>query len=179
MVHDAYYNTHLTHFSVGDGAPIEVEPLQSRYLHSYYSNSIIDSGCSFMMLTAQLHQHFIQILTEQHPQLLSQYQHAAASALKLKGIPLEQVDLSQWPSLHFTLAGEQGAVTLELPPQYYWQFNAPEVGQAMMMLQAGIPKWANQSILGLPLMNNYYCVFDRDEGETGVIKFAKRALPPF
>lgn len=31
---------------------------------------------------------------------------------------------------------------------------------------------ANQSILGLPLMNNYYVVFDRSLDSQGVIRFA-------
>jgi hypothetical protein len=34
----------------------------------------------------------------------------------------------------------------------------------------------NQSILGLPLLNNYYTVFDRSAG-TGVIRFAPIKTP--
>jgi hypothetical protein len=36
---------------------------------------------------------------------------------------------------------------------------------------------ANQSILGLPLMNNYYTVFDRSQDVNGVIRFAKIKPP--
>jgi hypothetical protein len=37
-----------------------------------------------------------------------------------------------------------------------------------------IPQWPNQSIIGLPLLNNYYVVFDRSAEGTGVVKFAKQ-----
>jgi hypothetical protein len=35
----------------------------------------------------------------------------------------------------------------------------------------------NQSILGLPLMNNYYCVFDRSQDSYGIIRFAPIKQP--
>lgn len=174
VLHDVYYNTHLKQFEVAGFAPIDVDPLEQKYQHSYISNSIIDSGASFILLTGQLYQYLNSCLHKISPDLANQLKNAAEKALKLEGVPMQQLQLADWPTLTFTLKGEFGDVTLELPPEHYWQVNAPLEGLAMMVLQPPLDGWANQTILGLPLMNNYFCVFDRAEHETGVVKFAER-----
>ena len=59
------------------------------------------------------------------------------------------------------------------------QTNYPSPGQAVFQIAQGTtPKQANQSILGLPLFNNYYTVFDRSQGKgKGVISFAPIVKP--
>jgi hypothetical protein len=65
-------------------------------------------------------------------------------------------------------------VKLEVKPETYWQTDAPKAGYATAVLQGDNGQGGGQSILGLPLMNNYLTVFDRsvDRG-MGVISFAK------
>jgi hypothetical protein len=47
--------------------------------------------------------------------------------------------------------------------------NAPKAGQAMFQIN---DMGSVQSILGLPLMNNYFTVFDRSLDSYGTIRFA-------
>ena len=77
-----------------------------------------------------------------------------------------------WPNITFTLQGPNGDVSLTVTPSSYWQVDFPAPGQAFAVIggqQSGGP---NQSILGLPLMNGYYTVFDRSTDANGVIQFA-------
>jgi len=65
-------------------------------------------------------------------------------------------------------------VKLDCSPSTYWQVNYPVPGQAVFQIVGpGKNEDQNQSILGLPLMNNYYTVFDRTANDFGVVKFAK------
>jgi hypothetical protein len=70
------------------------------------------------------------------------------------------------------LSGENGEdVELSCTPSTYWQVDFPAQGQAMFQVSGPLAH-ANQSILGLPLLNNYYSVFDRSQDSQGVIRFA-------
>ena len=55
----------------------------------------------------------------------------------------------------------------------YWQVNAPKHGEASFKILSQLPNWPDQSILGLPLISNYYVIFARFENEFGDIKFAE------
>jgi hypothetical protein len=93
------------------------------------------------------------------------------------GVPTSSLNLAQWPNIYFTLEGENGQnVELACTPQTYWQTDFPEAGRAVFQISGPLDA-ANQSILGLPLLNNYYTVFDRTQGVNGVIKFAKIKPP--
>ena len=70
--------------------------------------------------------------------------------------------------------GEKQQVQLTCKPQTYWQVNTPSYGKACFRFLSQLPQWPNQSIIGLPLLNNYYVIFDRSVDSTGVIKFAKQ-----
>lgn len=69
---------------------------------------------------------------------------------------------------------EQETVALVCSPETYWQVNTPNYGKACFRFLSQLPQWPNQSIIGLPLLNNYYVVFDRSVDKTGVIKFAQQ-----
>ena len=69
-------------------------------------------------------------------------------------------------------SNEKPLIKLACTPETYWQLNTPSYGKACFKLLSQLPQWPNQSIIGLPLLNNYYVVFDRSEDKTGVIKFA-------
>ena len=61
-------------------------------------------------------------------------------------------------------------------PDNYWQMNALEHGRAYFMIMDQLKNWPDMSIMGLPLMSDYYCVFDREYDHNGVIKVAKVKL---
>jgi hypothetical protein len=89
---------------------------------------------------------------------------------------MSSLDLTSWPNISFVLQGETGAdVSLTCAPSTYWQTDAPQQGQAMFQINDGgsLP----QSILGLPLFNNYYTVFDRTQDPYGAVRFAPIAPP--
>ena len=49
-------------------------------------------------------------------------------------------------------------------------------GECFFLLMRQMPKWPNQSILGLPLMSGHYCVFDRRMEGDGVLRMAKAQI---
>jgi hypothetical protein len=85
-------------------------------------------------------------------------------------IESSRVTLSQGPNINFVLSGENGNdVTLTVASKTYWQFDAPSAGRAFLATDSSnMP----QSILGPPLRNNYFTVFDRSDDPYGVIRFA-------
>ncbi len=84
---------------------------------------------------------------------------------------MSKLKLADWPVLTFVLEGALGSdVTLHVTPQTYWQTNAPKAGHASLVFYTG----DSPSILGLPLMNNYFTVFDRSVNKgLGVVSFAE------
>ena len=98
-------------------------------------------------------------------------------------ISADALKLSGWPNLIFTFEGEKKGSTVDLvcAPDTYWQNNVVP-GYAQFKIEGAAPPPTgyvnpNQSIVGLPLMNNYYTVFDRSQDSNGVINFAPIAKP--
>jgi hypothetical protein len=87
-------------------------------------------------------------------------------------VPVSDLNLAQWPTLTFILEGDAGDVRLNVAPSDYWQVNTQAVGLAAAAITPG---QAGLAILGLPLMNGYFTMFDgtADNGR-GVVKFATR-----
>jgi hypothetical protein len=70
----------------------------------------------------------------------------------------------------------RGDVRLDVPPENYWQMDAWEAGTAAAALWRAD---AQQSILGLPLMNGYFTVFDCSANRgLGVVRFAPAKPQP-
>ena len=89
-----------------------------------------------------------------------------------KHVPVAKLNLAKWPTLTFVLDGETGEVKLKVAPSNYWQVNADHVGSALAAISLGDPGF---TILGLPLLNGYFTVFDGEAaGGKGVIRFARR-----
>jgi len=81
--------------------------------------------------------------------------------------------LAEWPTLTFVLEGDTGDVSLDVLPSNYWQVNTQNVGSAAAAITPGEPGLA---ILGLPLMNGYFTIFDGEaDSGRGVVRFATRA----
>jgi hypothetical protein len=173
VVHDVYYNTDLLAVQV-DGCPaIKAGRLQHRFRADSASNSIIDSGTNVLVLANDVCQGVIESLAKLNPEFIRLIQQAGQGS-----VPSSAVKLAEWPSLNFFLKGTDGKpVMLTCLPENYWQDQHPTPGRSVFQIRpAGNP--VNQSILGLPLMNNYYTVFDRSQGAAkGVIKFATIKRP--
>jgi len=172
VLDDLYYNTNLKSVQV-DGCPeVAAAALQAEYKDFMISNSIIDSGTSDLSLAGDVYQAILNSLKQLNPAFTQAIQNYAAAAKKNQGIPTSQLKLSTWPKIVFTLSGENGEdIKLTCSPQTYWQVDFPAVGQAAFQISGPLDA-ANQSILGLPLLNNYYTVFDRSLDSQGVIRFA-------
>lgn len=171
VVHDEYYNVNIISAQLEGAEAITAQPLQPQFVQDAGSNGIIDSGTNSLALDAQLYQGLIQSFNKLNPEFGRQIERSGEGN---GGIAMYDLNLAAWPTLHFNLQGEDGnPVTLSCSPDTYWQTNV-EPGRALFNIN-GLPgggESPNQSILGLPLMNNYFTIFDRSVGEQGIIKFA-------
>ena len=159
VVDDVYYNVNLINIAVGDST-IEVPATYS----GTPSNSIVDSGTNSIALPKDLYNQVFAAFQA----LGSEY----ADAISSQSIS----SLQGWPDIVLTLEGTAGNVSLSMTPDTYWQLNTSPSGGAVFNVR---PFGSPPAILGLPLLNNYYTVFDRsaDQG-LGVIKFAPIARAP-
>lgn len=148
-----FYNINLTKVQVGNNPPVDVQPTSSS---QFASNALIDSGSNTLGFTPGIYYH---VLTH----------------LGLKK-PVKQSDLLDLPTLFVTFEGVTAQpVTLAIKPQTYWQIDSltanSSEGQTSLRIVESTTDGLN--IFGLPLMNNYYVVFDRSVEQTGVVKFAQ------
>ncbi|HTT33623.1 MAG TPA: pepsin-like aspartic protease [Methylomirabilota bacterium] len=165
VVDDAWYNTQLNAVQVDGCNAVNAKPLPSKYDQTMISNSIVDSGTNALFLASDVFEAVIESLNQLNPSFIQLIQKAMKA-----GLPMADLDLAKWPNINFIMKGENGQdVKLTCTPQTYWQTNAPKAGQAMFQILNG---QSVQSILGLPLMNNYFTVFDRSQDSYGVIGFA-------
>jgi Eukaryotic aspartyl protease len=172
VLDDLYYNTNLKGVQVGDGSVIKVSSLPAPQAKTLVSNSIIDSGTNSLVLAPAVYGAVVSALRGLGPQFASLIDGATSQG----AVEKSRLDLTSWPSITFVLQGETGAdVSLTCAPNTYWQTDAPQPGLAMFQIQNGgaLP----QSILGLPLFNNYYTVFDRTQDPYGAVRFAPIAPP--
>jgi len=177
LVHDKYYNTELLSIQLEGFAAFAVPALAEQDKAAYGSNSIFDCGSSFLILEQSCYQYLIQSFSRCNPLFGEQITMALEARNSMQGLPLEQLQLSDWPAILLTLKGgdcHQSDVILRVESSEYWQINAPAEGQAMFLLASQLAGWASQSILGLPVMNNKYCIFDRSaDNGMGAIKVAQ------
>jgi aspartyl protease len=160
---DEWYNTNLKEVIVGNTTPLQVH---SRGPTGMPSNSIVDSGTNSLNLSPQLLKALVSKFNAvQQSQLI-------ASISEGRTISMSDLNLPGWPDLTFVLQGETGDVSLTVKAGDYWQVNAPKAGAAMAAITVGD---AGLAILGLPLMNGYFTIFDGEaDGGKGAIKFAAR-----
>ena len=135
-----------------------------------------------MVLTNEIFQQLVAGLNEIDQSfglLLAPFKDISAQN---KGIDANQLNLKKWPDIKFNFvqsiqSNSDGTISknttqLICLPSTYWQINSPSKGKACFKILTQLPNWPNQSIIGLPLINNYYTIFDRSIHKTGVIKFA-------
>lgn len=167
--HDVYYNVQLTAIQVGDLAPIPCPPGNG----ADSANGFFDTGSSVILLPDTTYQSLLQHLVQFNPRLQTVLQQLPAFTGVEQGLDAKLIKLSEWPVLHFYFVADNGdLVKLACPPHDYWQMNAPAFGLCSFKIIAQLPHFSNQSIIGLPLLCNYFTVFDRAVHQTGVIRCA-------
>ena len=170
VVHDTYYNTNLKAIKVGDAVAVAANKLPAQFVGSMVSNSIIDSGTNSLSLSDDVFQAIMRSLGAIKPELQQIAQQATQARNSGGGLPNAMVKLEDWPEITFIMAGEQGEdVPLVCAPRTYWQLDSFNAGMATFQIDA---MGEAQSILGLPLFNNYFTVFDRSADVSGVVRFA-------
>jgi hypothetical protein len=172
VVDDLWYNTNLLSIQVGNQPPIPVPQLPPG--SSGQSNSIVDSGTNSLLLAQDVYTQVIAAFGRINPDFanfLTEYSINAS-----QGVDQTLISLGAWPNLVFTLQGADGSpVNLTVTPGNYWQFDAGNKGVAVANMYGDNGSLGGQSILGLPLFNGYYTVFDRTAASgQGVINFATR-----
>ena len=162
VVSDDWWCTVLKSVTVGDGEPIAAR-LQGP--QGMPSNSIIDSGTNSLNISPQMLDAIIARFSPAQQALLSRSIHDEQL------VAVADLDLASWPDLTFVLEGADGTdVSLVVRPSDYWQVDTERVGAALAAITVGQPGLA---ILGLPIMNGYFTIFDGEAaGGKGVIKFA-------
>jgi hypothetical protein len=162
VLSDAWYSTNLKSIKVGDTAPIGAR-LQGP--QGMPSNSIVDSGTNSLNLGQQLLDALVSKFSPDQQNLLNQ-------SISGQLVSTANLDLPSWPTITFVLEGDSGDVSLDVPPDNYWQVNTEQVGAAMVAITKGQDGLA---ILGLPLMNGYFTIFDGEaDNGRGAVKFATR-----
>ena len=162
VLSDEWYCTNLRSIEVGASSPIDAR-LQGP--QGMPSNSIIDSGTNSLNLGQQMLQALISKFSAPQQALLRQ---SIAGNL----VSAADLNLAAWPTITFVLEGDAGDVELAVPPSNYWQLDVEQVGMAMAAITRGQDGLA---ILGLPLLNGYFTIFDGEaDGGRGVVKFANR-----
>ena len=158
---------------VGNQPAIRVPPLAPGAPGK--SNSIVDSGTNSLVFSQGIYDRVIAAFAQLNQEFADALQQFAITAGR--GAKQDQIDLARWPQLTFTLQGAAGAsVELAVAPANYWQFDAFQAGLAVANMYGDEGALGGQSILGLPLMNGYYTVFDRTAANGhGVIGFATRS----
>jgi hypothetical protein len=160
---DEWYSTNLKAVIVGSTDPIAAR-LQGP--QGMPSNSIVDSGTNSLNISPQMLSAIISKFTTDQQALLNQSINGGQL------VSAAGLNLADWPTLTFVLEGDAGDVSLNVIPSNYWQVNTQNVGSAAAAITPGD---AGLVILGLPLMNGYFTIFDGEaDGGRGVIKFATR-----
>ena len=169
VVHDLYYNTNMKSIRVGSSQPIPVPPPKRN--SGLYSNSIVDSGTSTICLPNALYRKILRQFRALNPD----FHTAIRRSVNYDDVKLRAKELQKWPNIHLTMEGLSKDVELRVRPQTYWQTNYTKDAVTAFAIDN---QDENQTILGLPFMNNYYCVFDRSGNDgLGVIRFAAPKLP--
>jgi hypothetical protein len=177
VIDDVYYNVRLLKVKIADFETFDVPKLKGKELERHHSNAFMDTGASVMVLDNVLFNYIIDCFEKTHSNFKAILKPFLSFEGVEEGIPLEQLDLNEWPDIEFifeaSVDSKTEEVSLMCKAKDYWQINAPKHGEASFKILSQLPNWPDQSILGLPLISNYYVIFARFENEFGDIKFAE------
>ena len=164
VVSDDWYSTQLKSVIVGGADPIAARVNGPQGMPS---NSIIDSGTNSLALSSQLLNAILSKFSTAQQGLL--YKSIYGGQL----VANSDLDLSSWPTITFVLTGDKDKedVRLDVPASNYWQLDTQNPGAAAAAITEGQPGLA---ILGLPLMNGYFTIFDGEaDSGRGAVKFGQ------
>jgi len=162
---DSWYNTNLKAIVVGASDPVAVPPPTKG--SGALTNSVVDSGTKSLTLSQDLFNTVVERFSTGN-------NRDFVLAMRAGQLPMSSLNRKLWPNLVFIFEGVEGDVSLTVTPQNYWQVNSPERGYASAPLFGDHGQLYGQSILGLPLMNGYFTIFDRSADRLGSINFAPR-----
>jgi len=154
-----YWSVNLKQVMVGRKPAIHVQA--PRRTSELVTNAIIDSGTNRLSLPQPLYGEVLKCFSQEQRRLVRKGLAAAS-----------ELHLAAWPTLSFVLEGlGENDATLRVSPQVYWQFDTDSKGRAA----CGISYQGGDGvILGLPLMNAYYTVFDSQANHgMGLVRFAR------
>lgn len=177
VLHDAYYNTNLLSVQVEGFESFSAPRLDKKHIKTSFTNAIIDSGSSYLMLQADIYQYILDCFKSINPEFITHISAFNDSQKSGKAYKPDDINLASWPTLYFTFEGStEPDVTVSCPATHYWQTDAISPNQCFFTLLKQIPHWPDQSVIGLPLMSYYLCIFDRSAGVDGmgVIKFVNK-----
>ncbi len=162
VLSDDWYSTNLKSIIVGDTDPIAARMQGPKGMRT---NSIVDSGTNSLSLSTQLLKAVVSKFAPAQRDLMNK-------SIGGNSVAVSDLNLASWPNITFVLQGDAGDVSLTVRPSDYWQVDTEQVGAAAAAITEGE---AGLAILGLPLMNPYFTIFDGEaDGGKGVIKFATR-----
>lgn len=169
VLHDLYYNTNMKSLRVGSRKPITI-PIPTKN-SGLISNSIVDSGTQTICLPNALYKKMLREFRALSPEFAA----TIAQSVNYDDVKLSERSIKKWPNLYLIMEGMAGDVELTVSPQTYWQTNYTKDGVTGLCIDSQEEK---QTILGLPFMNNFYCIFDRSKNDgIGEIRFATPKLP--
>jgi len=173
ILHDLFYNVSVISVRVGALPATPAAALEAQFAEAFVSNAVVDTGNDRLALAPDVYQGVLAGLKQLNPAFAEAIQDAQAN----QSVASDALDLAAWPDIVFTLAGVDGAgVELTVAPQTYWQVDFPAAARAAFKIGGPLTA-ANLSNLGLPLLNNYYTIFDRSQGPQGVVRFAPTKPP--
>lgn len=176
VIDDVYYNVRLLKVKIGNFEPFDVPKLIGKELERHHSNAFVDTGASLLVLESSVFNYIIDCFEKINPEFKAILEPFLSFEGVEEGVPMEKLNLEDWPELEFIFEASVDSKADEVSwicrPDDYWQVNAPEHGQASFKILSQLPGWPDQSIIGLPLLTDYYVVFARFENEFGDIKFA-------
>ena len=171
VVGDDWYDTNIKSVQVGDQPPIPVQSFLETTSNGWkVSNSIIDTGTNSIMIYQPIYDKMLSSFEALNADFASAIKTASLGAGQAVGNDV--LTNLNWPPVQFVLEGVGADVTLTLSPDTYWQTDAGQANAAIFMI---LGSSSNQSILGLPLLNNYFTVFDQTGN--GTIEFAQIVGP--
>ncbi len=180
VIDDVYYNVRLLRVKVDGFEPFEAPLLEGRKLKRHYSNALVDTGASVLVLDNVIFNYIIECFSKLNSDFKEILEPFLSFEFIEEGIPLEKLNLEDWPNIEFVFEASVDSIEKEVSllckASDYWQVNAPAHGQASFKIISQLEGWPDQSILGLPLLSGYYVIFARFENEYGDIKFAQARL---
>ncbi|WMS88876.1 pepsin-like aspartic protease [Pleionea litopenaei] len=170
VLHHVYYNVDLAAIQVANLEQRAAPALAEKDQAHYFSNAILDTGASAIVLPATLYQTLLDDIRTIAPSSYHCLINYPAFNGEEQGINIQEMENLAWPDIKFWFRGVKAP--LVVTAREYWQMNAPKFGLASFKIFSQLAHWPDQSILGLPIFNPYFTIFDRQNNAT--IRFAEK-----